>query len=172
METFWLFWLRFGRAYDSAYESDFWFPLGHKRSYNFAYDSDSDSVASENQPLKTFRKIFHIKHIAIPMTRGCYKRLTWPEGFGAFMVNRCAVLWCRRDFELRLHTVTLPCFALCRKTTPNKQRPAQRIKWPWIEPRLHRKSNNRPKFPWEQFISIFMPTLLVNNNIEFLIQSL
>ena len=31
METFWFFWLRFRRAYDSAY--------------------DSDSVASENQPL-------------------------------------------------------------------------------------------------------------------------
>ena len=31
-ETFWFFWLRFLRAYDSA------------------YDSDSDSVASENQP--------------------------------------------------------------------------------------------------------------------------
>ena len=56
--------------------------------------------------LKTFKKISHIKHIAIPMTRGSYKRLTWPEGFGAFMVNRCAVLWCGRDFELRLHTVT------------------------------------------------------------------
>ena len=122
--------------------------------------------------LKTSKKISRIKHIAIPMTRGSYKRLTWPEGFGASMVNRCAVLWCGRDFELKLHTVTLPCFALCRKTTPNKQRAAKRIKWPWMEPRLHRKSNNRPKFSWEQFISIFMPTLLVNNNIEFLIQSL
>ena len=41
-------------AYDSAYDSDFLFPLGHKRSYNSAYDSDSDSdsdsVASESQP--------------------------------------------------------------------------------------------------------------------------
>ena len=46
--------------------------------------------------LKTFKKISHIKHIAIPMTRGRDKRLTWPEGFGAFMVNRCAVLWCGR----------------------------------------------------------------------------
>ena len=45
METFWFFWLRFRRAYDSAYDSDFWFSLSHKRSY----DSDSDSVASENQ---------------------------------------------------------------------------------------------------------------------------
>ena len=122
--------------------------------------------------LKTFKKISRIKHIAIPMTRASYKTLTWPEGFGASMVNRCAVVWCGRDFELKLHTVTLPCFALCRKTTPNKQRAAKRIKWPWMEPRLHRKSNNRPKFSWEQFISIFMPTLLVNNNIEFLIQSL
>ena len=42
--------------------------------------------------LKTFKKISRIKHIAIPMTRGSYKRLTWVEGFGASMVNRCAVL--------------------------------------------------------------------------------
>ena len=52
METFWFFWLRFRRASDSAYDSDFWFSLGHKRSYDSAYDSDSDSVASENQPLR------------------------------------------------------------------------------------------------------------------------
>ena len=53
METFWFFWLRFRRAYDSAYDSDFWFSPGHKRSYDSAYDSDSDSVANENQPLMT-----------------------------------------------------------------------------------------------------------------------
>ena len=45
---FWFFRLWFRRAYDSAYDSDFWFSLGHK----FSYDSDSDSVASENQPLQ------------------------------------------------------------------------------------------------------------------------
>ena len=28
--------------------------LGYKRSYHSAYDSDSDSVASENQPLVAF----------------------------------------------------------------------------------------------------------------------
>ena len=28
--------------------------LGHKRSYDSAYDSDSDSIASENQPTKLF----------------------------------------------------------------------------------------------------------------------
>ena len=52
METFWFFRLRFRRAYDSAYDSDFRFSLGHKISY----DSESDnnnirSVATENQPL-------------------------------------------------------------------------------------------------------------------------
>ena len=52
METFWFFWLQFRRAYDSAYDSNFWFSLGHKRSYESDYDSDSDSVASENQPLR------------------------------------------------------------------------------------------------------------------------
>ena len=48
METFWFFELRFRRAYDSAYDSDFWLSLGHKRSYHSAYDSDY--VACENQP--------------------------------------------------------------------------------------------------------------------------
>ena len=50
METLWFFRLRFCRAYDSAYDSDFWFSLGDKRPYDSAYDSDPDSVASENQP--------------------------------------------------------------------------------------------------------------------------
>ena len=49
METFWFFWLRFRRSYDSTYDSDFWFSQGHKRSYDS--DSDSDFVPSENQPL-------------------------------------------------------------------------------------------------------------------------
>ena len=49
MQTFRLFGLRFRRAYDSTYDSDFLFSQGHKRSY----DSDSDSVASE--------KCFHKK---------------------------------------------------------------------------------------------------------------
>ena len=38
-------------ALDSAYDSNFLFSQVHKRSYDSAYDSDSDSVASENQPL-------------------------------------------------------------------------------------------------------------------------
>ena len=51
METFWFLWLRFSCAFDSANDSDFSFSPGYKRSYDSAYDSDSDSVASENQPL-------------------------------------------------------------------------------------------------------------------------
>ena len=51
METFSFFWLRFRRAYDSTYDSDFLFQLGHEPSYDFAYDSNSNSVASENQHL-------------------------------------------------------------------------------------------------------------------------
>ena len=46
MKTFWFFRLRFCRVYDSAYDSDFRFSLGHKRSYSSVYDS----VAGENQP--------------------------------------------------------------------------------------------------------------------------
>ena len=40
----------FRHAYGSAYNSDLWFSLGHKLSYNSS--NDSDSVASENQPLE------------------------------------------------------------------------------------------------------------------------
>ena len=55
MKTFWFFRLRFRRAYDSAYDSDFRFSLGRKHSNVADYDSDSDSdsVASENQPLSS-----------------------------------------------------------------------------------------------------------------------
>ena len=52
METFWFFRLRFRQAYDSAYDSDIRFSLGHKLSY------DSDSVASENQPLAPVEGLF------------------------------------------------------------------------------------------------------------------
>ena len=45
METLW-----FCCAYVPTYDSDFWFSQGHKRSYN----SDSDSIASENQPSRNY----------------------------------------------------------------------------------------------------------------------
>ena len=48
MKMFWFFRLRFRRAYDSGYDSDFPFLLGHELSYDSNYDSDS--VDSENQP--------------------------------------------------------------------------------------------------------------------------
>ena len=35
METFWFFRLRVRRAYDSAYDFDFGFSKGHKRSYDY-----------------------------------------------------------------------------------------------------------------------------------------
>ena len=36
--------------YDSAYDSDFWFSQGHRRSYDSTYDFDY--VSRENQPLR------------------------------------------------------------------------------------------------------------------------
>ena len=49
MEVFWFFPLQFRQAYNSAYDSKFWLSLGHKLSYKYQFDSDS--IASENQPL-------------------------------------------------------------------------------------------------------------------------
>ena len=40
----------FRHAHDSAYNSDLWFSLGDKLSYNSS--NNSDSLASENQPLE------------------------------------------------------------------------------------------------------------------------
>ena len=46
METFWFFQLPFHCTYDS----NFWFSLSHKRFNDSSYNSDSNSIASENQP--------------------------------------------------------------------------------------------------------------------------
>ena len=62
------------------------------------------------------------------LARGRDKRLTIPWGFVGFMVNQCAVLWCGRDLWVKTSHSHVPCFALCRKTTPNKQRAAKLYK--------------------------------------------
>ena len=62
METFLFFPLRFRRAYDSAYDSDFHYVSDH--------DSESDSVASENQPLG----LKGLKRLATPLNWIIYER--------------------------------------------------------------------------------------------------
>ena len=44
---FWFFQFQFRRAYDSTYDSNFSYPLGHK----LPYDSDVDLVSGEDQAL-------------------------------------------------------------------------------------------------------------------------
>ena len=58
------------------------------------------------------------------------------------LANQCAVLWCGRGVcELsRLASLYV------RKEQETNNEPQNCIKWWWIEPRLHRKSNNRLKF--------------------------
>ena len=67
MKTFWFLRLRFRRAYDSAFDSDFRFSLGFKLSY----DSDSDSVISENQPFNV-----KVTNFNLPVT---HSTLTLPS---------------------------------------------------------------------------------------------
>ena len=38
------------QSLETAYDSDFWLSPSHKRSYDSAYYSDSDTIASEDQP--------------------------------------------------------------------------------------------------------------------------
>ena len=52
METFWLFVHRFPCTLDCAYDSIFLFSQSHRHSHDSAYNSNSDSIASENQPNK------------------------------------------------------------------------------------------------------------------------
>ena len=44
------------------------------------------------------------------------------------MVNQCTVLWCGRNLWVETAHSHLLCLALCRKTTPNKQRAAKPYK--------------------------------------------
>ena len=49
IEMLWFFWLWFSRVYDFAYDSDLWFSLGcNPAFYDSAYNSDCDSIVSEN----------------------------------------------------------------------------------------------------------------------------
>ena len=80
METLWSFRLRFRRAYDSAYDSDFWFLKGHKRSHDSAYDSDSDFAASLNQALiavKTLKSLGTPTEIRLPSKQRFLSRMAF-----------------------------------------------------------------------------------------------
>ena len=91
------------------------------------------------------------------MTRARDKRLTMPLGFDGFMVNQCAVLWCGRDLCFETAHSHLPCFALCRKTTPNKQQAAKPCKM---------------AMNWVQVTQKKQQQVYVSTIYEFLIQSL
>ena len=79
------------------------------------------------------------------MTRERDERPIWPFRIWRSMAYRYIVLWCGRSFWVETAHSNFPCFALCRKATPNNEK-ENRIKWPWIEHRLHRKGSNKPKF--------------------------
>ena len=101
------------------------------------------SDCPEPKPFNTFS---HKKHIAIPMTTEEIR--DWPG-----LKDLALSWWIGARFfdaeevcELRLHTVTCLASLYVGKQHQTNNEPQNRIKWPWIEPRLHRKSNNRPKF--------------------------
>ena len=124
---------------------------------------------------KNFQKLFSTKkHVVIPATKGRDKRLTWPYGFGAFMVNRCAVVWCGRDLRVETAHSHLPYFALCRKTTPNKQRAAKRYKMALeLSPGYTEKATAGLSLrKYNLFLHLCLYFYVFINYVEFLIQSL
>ena len=96
---------------------------------------------------QTFNTFSHKKHITIPMTTEEIRdwhglkdlALSWWIGARFFDAGEIC--------ELRLHTVTcLASLYVGKQHRRRSNKPQNRIKRPGIEPRLHRKSNNRPKF--------------------------
>ena len=152
-----------------------WFPWVHVRVHH-ATRSHWVSWAHVRLPrTKIFKKKNSTKNrdIAIPMTRWSLR--DWP-----CLKDLALIWWISARFfdageicELRLHTVTCLASLYVGKQHRTNNEPQNRIIWPWIEHRFHRKSNYRPKFAKVQFISIFIPIFLrFNNYIEFLIQCL
>ena len=59
--------------------------------------------------------------------------------------------------ELRLHTVSCLASHYVGKQHRTNNELQNRIKWSYIEPRLHRKSTNKPKFTWwNLFLYLFL----------------
>ena len=96
---------------------------------------------------KTFNTFSHKKHIAIPMTTEEIR--DWPGlkdlalswWIGALFFDAGEVC------ELKLQTVTcLASLYVGKQHRRISNKLQNRTKRPGIEPRLHRKSNNRPKF--------------------------
>ena len=76
------------------------------------------------------------------------------------MVNRFAVLWCGRDLWVDTAHSNLPCFALCRKTTPNKQRVAKPYKMVMNWAQVTEKKHQQTQVYLVKFISILIPIFL------------
>ena len=109
------------RLSEGSFVTQYWLPGSPESIFVF-----SARQIARNQRLS--KKFPTKKHVAIPMTRGRDKRLTMPKGFGAFMVNHCAVLWCGRNLRVATAHSNLPCFALCRKQHRTNKEPQNRIK--------------------------------------------
>ena len=63
METFWFFRLRFRQAYDSAYDSDFRFSLGHKLFYySIASEKPAFSLTRDTTTSDTKESEFDAQH--------------------------------------------------------------------------------------------------------------
>ena len=116
---------------------------------------------------KNFQKISHEKTSQYPWLGEQIRN--WPS------LKDLALSWwiSARSFdageicEFRLHTVTCLASLYVGKQYRTNNEPQNRIKWRWVEPRLHRKSNNIPKVARVQFLSLFMPIFLrFNNYIE------
>ena len=81
METFWFFRLRLCRANDFAYESNFWFPQGHKRSYDELISTKGGNMKRTKNAAAYTRQLKK-KHVTfLALTSRLNRTITWKFRF-------------------------------------------------------------------------------------------
>ena len=95
------------------------------------------------------------------------------------MVNQCAVLWCGRDLWVETAHNHLPCFASCRKTTPNKQRASKPYKMAmnWAQVTRTEKATTGPSlrkynlFLYSSCLYFYVLTTILNFSYKVVIET-
>ena len=154
----------------------YWLPGSHKAMFAFTtqhVDIEFPERTSDCPEPKNFQKKFPQKNTSqYPWQGEEIRDSLGLKRFCAFMVKQCTVLWCGRNLWVETVHSHLPCFALCRKTTPNKQRAAKPYKMAmnWVQ--ITQKKQQQAQVYVIPFFSIFMHIFLSFNNYnEFLMQS-
>ena len=119
METFWFFWLLFRRAYDSAYDSHFWFSLSHKRLTTSTVTATPSLVKIS---LKSSAFVAGIWSGRKRGRRGALHVLTWCNSLSSHFVPSQIVPQYSQNFSRVLKEVTYVYTSFFKLTSQKKGR--------------------------------------------------